>query len=145
MRKHANQLALFDEKGSQEDASSPRQKPREEWLRDEDGNPVAPGSMDEFYVMHPELTDEFRYKHKTYGPEPFRLWLHDALRRLRGKSENPWTPERARFYRFCFVERCKWLPVEEGKPLREAFEQEWDRLGIVQSELKQPSRYYEDD
>ena len=67
--------------------------------------------------------------------ENFRVLLHETLAMLQACAANPWSPADARFQGFLYRERTKWLPDDEGAPLRAAFQIEWDRLGIVQSEL----------
>jgi hypothetical protein len=67
---------------------------------------------------------------QTYDPDPesVRAELHDILARARAAPKQPWDAREASYYRTVFPQMANWLPEDEAKQLRFAFEKELKRL-----------------
>lgn len=61
-------------------------------------------------------------------PAAIRDRLHAMLLLVRGATEMPWPPERARVHEITFPNMANWLPEGERDALRRDFAAELDRL-----------------
>jgi len=61
-------------------------------------------------------------------PAAVRERLHSMLLLVRGASEMPWPPQRARVQEIMFPNMANWLPEGERDALRRDFAAEMDRL-----------------
>jgi hypothetical protein len=67
---------------------------------------------------------------QSYDPDPasVRAELMGILARARAAPAQPWDPREVSFYRTVFPQMTNWLPAEEARQLRIAFETELARL-----------------
>ena len=60
-----------------------------------------------------------------------RTLLNATLEQLRVATEMPWRATELNSWRHVFQNMTKWLPVEEGERLRQAFEEQKSRFDAV--------------
>jgi hypothetical protein len=67
---------------------------------------------------------------QNYDPDPadVRAELNDLLAQARSAKVLPWPPARAAQLRTIFPQMANWLPEDEARQLRFAFEKELKRL-----------------
>ncbi len=67
---------------------------------------------------------------QNYDPDPesVRAELMAILAKARAAPAEPWDPREASLYRVIFPQMANWLPADEARQLRLAFETELARL-----------------
>ena len=70
---------------------------------------------------------------QNYDPHPdtMRTELHGLLAEVQTANVLPWPQAKVKFYRTIFPQMINWLPEDEAKQLRFAFEAELERLMAV--------------